>query len=211
MRFGRPRYSAKSTRQKQPSAHARARKKMENFELNICTYCPLNTAFDPKLAPLRRLFFINDYRYKYVCVYSTPLATINTWWNFRSFEEVAGPKVIIVNDKHVYAMVLGLNKLRDAMRNGERVGGSKFKSDALRPNVTRSCRIARLYFDSQQITLTLSDLDYLARIFNVVQQQLRDYIVALPYVLSYVTMALISVTYFGTAPNAIKHNDYPYL
>ena len=46
--------------------------------------------------------------------------------------------------------------------------------------------------------------------FNVVQQQLRDYIVAMPYVL-YVTTALGSVTYVEPAPNASTHINYPHL
>jgi len=46
---------------------------------------------------------------------------------------------------------------------------------------------------------------------NVVQQQLRDYIVATPDVLPYVTSALTSVTYFEPAPNASTHIHFPHL
>jgi len=52
---------------------------------------------------------------------------------------------------------------------------------------------------------------YHARIFNLMQQQLRDYIVAMRDVLSYVTTALTSVAFVETAPNASKRIDYPHL
>jgi len=98
-------------------------------------------------------------------------------------------KAIILNDEDVYAFVEGLAKMRDAVCSGEPIDG--FKSFAFRLNVTRSRRIPRIYLDSQYISLTLPDIEYLARIFNVVQQELRDYIVAMPNLLSYVTTALI--------------------
>ena len=55
--------------------------------------------------------------------------------------------------------------------------------------MTRSRLTPRLYVD---ISLTLKDIDYLSRMFSVVQQ-LPDYIVALQDVLPYVTASLTSV------------------
>jgi hypothetical protein len=77
--------------------------------------------------------------------------------------------------------------------------------------VTHSRCRARLYFDSQYISLTLQAIDYLSRIFSVVQQQLRDYIVTLQDVLLYVTETLISVTYVEPAPDASKNINFPHL
>jgi hypothetical protein len=74
--------------------------------------------------------------------------------------------------------------------------------------VTRSRRTARLYVDSQFISLTLQDIEYLSRIFNIVQQQLRDYIVALQDVLPFVTNTLTSVTYVEPSPDASKNVDF---
>ena len=95
----------------------------------------------------------------------------------------AGSKTIILNNKHVYFMAEGLPKLRHAMCSGEPVSCSECKSGAFRLNVTKSRRMARLYSDSQYISLTLPDIDYLAFMFTVMQQQLRNYIVAMPDVL----------------------------
>ena len=47
--------------------------------------------------------------------------------------------------------------------------------------------------------------------FNIVQQQLRDYIVALQDVLPFVTTTLTSVTYVQPAPDASKNVDFPHL
>jgi len=55
---------------------------MEQLEPNsICTYWPANPAFDPKRVLLRRLFFINEDRTKYVSVGFYPFATNYHWWN----------------------------------------------------------------------------------------------------------------------------------
>jgi hypothetical protein len=47
--------------------------------------------------------------------------------------------------------------------------------------------------------------------FNIVQQQLRDYIVALQDVLPFVTTTLSSVTYTKPSPDANKNVDFPHL
>jgi len=54
-------------------------------------------------------------------------------------------------------------------------------------------------------------MDNPVRVFHVIQQQLRIYIIALPDVLSYVTSSLILVSYFEPEPNASKKIDYPHL
>jgi len=115
-----------------------------------------------------------------------------------------GPKAIILSDEHFDALAEGLPKLRRAMCCGKHDCGSEFKSGFFRLNVTRSRRMARLYSDTQYISLTLQGIECLSRMFNVVQEQLRDYIVPILDVLSYVTTILNSVTYVDPAPNAIK-------
>jgi hypothetical protein len=72
--------------------------------------------------------------------------------------------------------------------------------------VTRS---RRLYVESQFISPTLLDIDHLSRMFSIVQQQLRDYIVQLQDVLPHVTATLTSVNYVNPAPDASKNKFYP--
>ena len=103
-------------------------------------------------------------------------------------------------------------KEREAMCSGETsFGGRRCESGAFKLNLTRSRRTARLYVDSLFISLTLQDIEYLSRMFGVVQQQLRDYIVTLQDVSPYVTATLTSVTYVETPPDAYKNILYPHL
>jgi len=88
----------------------------------------------------------------------------------------------------------------------------KCESGSLRLNTPRSCRaLARMYLGTEYICLTPLDLRYLARIFHVLQQYLRDFILALLDLLSYVTTALTSIVYKEPMLNASKHIDYHHL
>jgi len=60
-------------------------------------------------------------------------------------------------------------------------------------------------------SLTSLDPHYLARMFNIVLQQLRDYVLALPDLLSYVTTSLTSMVYVEPMPNASAHINYPHI
>jgi len=48
-------------------------------------------------------------------------------------------------------------------------------------------------------------------VFSVVQNQLRDYVVALHHVLHYVTAGLNSVQYVDPVPDASKNINFPFL
>ena len=91
------------------------------------------------------------------------------------------------------------------------LGGRRCDSGAFRLDSTRSRRKARLYVDSQLSSLNLQDIEYLSRMFSIVKQQLRDYIVAFQDVLPYVTATLTSVTYVEPAPEASKNKNFPRL
>jgi hypothetical protein len=123
-----------------------------------------------------------------------------------------GPKTLILSDEQVDAMEEALPMLWDALCSVETsVGGRRCESGAFRPDLTRSRRTARLYVESQFISLTLQDIDYISHMFIVVQQQLRDYIVALQNVLPYVTATLTLVNYVDPPPDADKNINYPHL
>jgi len=103
-----------------------------------------------------------------------------------------------------------LSTLRGDMCSGG-ARGCSCESGAIRLDVTRSGRTDRLYVDSQFISLTLQDIEYLSRMFNIVQKQFCDYIVALQDVLPFVTNTLTSVTYVEPSPDASKNVDYTHL
>jgi len=56
-----------------------------NAYSDICTYWTANPAFDSQGVLLRRLFFLNASKTKYVSVGFTPPVTISLWWNSVSY------------------------------------------------------------------------------------------------------------------------------
>ena len=70
---------------------------------------------------------------------------------------------------------------------------------------------ARLFLGTEYISLTQPDMDYLLRVFHILQQQLRVYLSVLLDVLSYVTSSSASTTYVDPAPNASTLINYPRL
>jgi len=160
---------------------------------------------------LRRLFFINEVRTKYVCRF-LPQTLALPLVEFGVVRIGSWPKTIILSDEQDYTMAVVLPKLRDAMCSGvETVCGTECKSGGFRLTITRCRRMAKLYLVSQYISLTVPDIDYLSRMFHVMQQQLRDYIVAMQDVLPYVSTALTSVTYVEPAPNTSININFPHL
>jgi len=90
---------------------------MEQLELtNICTYWPTNPAFNPKRVLLRRLFFINEDRTKYVSVGFYPARDSLPSWG-RSERRWA--VTLILSDELVDVVAEGLPMLRGAMCNGD--------------------------------------------------------------------------------------------
>jgi len=81
----------------------------------------------------------------------------------------------------------------------------KCESSTFRLHTTKRHGSARLFVGTEYITLSQPDMDYLVRVFHILQQQLRDYIIAFPDVLSYVTTSLTSVSYIQPIPNASKN------
>ena len=151
----------------------------------------------------RSPLFINEYRTKYVSVGLYPTRDYLPLVEFRVVRRDSGPKILI--DSELDAMKKALPMLRVAMCSGEPSTGSRScKSGAFRLDVTRSRRTARLYVEWHFIFLTLHDIDYLSCMFSVVQQQLRDYILALQDVLPYGTATLTAMTYVDPLLMLIK-------
>jgi hypothetical protein len=123
------------------SIRAARKQRIEQLEATICTYWPANPAFDPKRVLLRRLFFFNEDRTKYVSVGFYCARDYQTLVDFRVVRRDGGAKTIIINDDPICALAEGLPNLRDAMCSGEPARGW-CKSGAFRLNVTRSRRIA---------------------------------------------------------------------
>jgi len=112
-------------------------------------------------------------------------------------------------DEEVYTLAECLLKVHESMCKGE--GEPEVincESGGLRLSTPSSRRgLSRIYLGTDYICLTSLDL----RIFRVVQQHLRDYILAMADLLSFVAISLTSVVYEVPMPNACTHTDYPHL
>jgi len=180
----------------------------------ICTYWAANPASDPQIVLLRRLFFLNASKNNYVTVSFYPARGYLPLVEFGDIRS-CGPKAIILADEQVYTLAQCLPDFADSMcKEGKEVVPPTIKceSDNFRLGMPiRRRGLTRLYVDSEYICLTSLDQHYLARMFNIVHQQMPDYVAALPDLLSYVTMSLASVVYVEPMPNASAHINYPHL
>ena len=126
-----------------------------------------------------------------------------------------GSKAIILTDDQVYTLAQCLPAIADGIcKEGKEVGTPVMKCESskfpLGMPKRRRC-LTRLYVGSDYICLTSLDLHYLAQMFNIVHQQMRDYVFALSDLLSYVTMSLTSVVYVAPMPNVSAHINYPHI
>jgi hypothetical protein len=159
-------------------------------------------AFDPNRVLLRRIFFIDGVKTKYVSVGFYPTRDYQPLLEFGTIRR-GGSKTIILTSEHVDRLAERLHEASDPCESGS-VSGGNFR-------LTRNrCGAAKLYLNTQYRSLTSQDLRNLARMFHIVQKQLRDYIIAMPDVLSYVT-TLTSTSYTEPAPNASQHINYPHV
>jgi len=182
----------------------------EQLPSDICTYWPVNPAFDPKRVLLRRMFFVNEDKTKYVSVGFYPARDYQLLVEFGAIRR-GGSKSLILADEQVAALADCLPAIRDSMCvAGDRVV-IKCESGNFRLHTPKRHGSARLFVGTKYISLTQPDIVYLLRDFPILQQQLRDYIIALPDVLSYVTSSLASTSFFEPQANASTNIDYPQL
>ena len=126
----------------------------------------------------------------------------------------SGSKAIVLTDEQVYTLAQCLPTIADAMcKEGKEVTPViNCESGNFRLGTPkRSHGLTSLYVGSEYICLKSMDLHYLTRMFNIVHLQLSYYVLALPDLLSYVTMSLTSVVYVEPMPNASTIINYPHL
>jgi len=107
---------------------------------------------------LRSLFFINEDRTKYVSVGFYVARDYLPLFEFGVLRRAGGSKTLILGDELLDALAETQPTLRGYMCSGG-AGGCRFESGTFRPNVTRSGRTARLFVDSQLVSLTLQDIE----------------------------------------------------
>jgi len=177
---------------------------------NVCTYWPPNPAFNPKRVLLRRMFFINEDKTKYVSVGYYPARDYQPLVEFGAIRRGVSKCLILAYDQ-LAALADCLPSIRDSMCvGGDRVvikcEGGNFRIHTLKRHGS-----PRLFVGTEYISLTQPDMDYLVQVFPILKQQLRYYISALPGVLSYVTSSLASTSFVEPPLNASTLINYPLL
>ena len=160
--------------------------------------------FYPTRVLLRRAFFVNEERSKYVSVGFYP---------YRDYEvlvEFGGQryKPIALTEQHVLTMAENLPLICKAMCGGEHY---TCNDDTFRLTTTGYYRIAIMYLDKQYRSFKLTELQYLTNILHVVRKPQTMYFLVLPDVMAYGTAALISTEYVAPAPNASSYAHYEWL
>jgi len=90
----------------------------EQLPSDICTYWPANPAFDPKRVLLRRMFFINQNKTKYVSVSFYPARDYQPQVEFGAIRR-GRSKSIILTDEQFDTFADYLPAIRDSMCVGE--------------------------------------------------------------------------------------------
>jgi len=178
----------------------------------ICTYWAAYPAFDPQRMLLRRLFSINANKTKYVSFWFYPARDYLALVEFGVMRS-CGSKSIFLTGEQVYTLAQCLPTFADAIcKEGKEEKPIKWESVSFRLNTPMSRRgLTRLYLGTEYKFLTPLYLHYFAWEFNIVHHKLRDYVLVLPDILSYVKMSFTSIVYLEPMPKANTHINYPHL
>ena len=156
---------------------------------------------------LRRVFFVNEDRTKYVSVGFYPARDYQLLVEFGAVKRNKTVVLILV-DQYVATLAAILPSICESMCANKpyvHIDGD------FRLTATRAGGIARKYLHDDYISLTLAELRHLSAMFHVVQKQLDAYNHAMAVVLTYATAALSSATYVEPAPRASRQVAYPHL
>jgi len=176
----------------------------EQLPSDMCTYWPANPTFDPKRVLLRRMFFINEEK-KSTCLSASILhAIINPWWNSAPFGgEGPSPSFSPTKKSLRWWTVcpLYVTPCVSAWTVSSSARVATFVCTPPRGTGRPGCLWARN---------TQPDMDYLLRVFPILQQVARLYY-DLARLLSHVTLSLASTSFVEPQDNASTNIDYPHL
>jgi len=152
-----------------PGAKLPALRQLQEGELeqlptinDVCTYWPPNPAYDPKRVLLRRMFFINEDKTKYVS---------NSYYTARDYQPLVDFDAIRWGGSE--CLILAVENVA-SIRNSMCVGGDrvviKCESGNFRVHTPRGHGSARPFVATEYLSLTQPDMDYPVRIFHILQQ-----------------------------------------
>jgi hypothetical protein len=171
---------------------------------DACTFLEetISPLFDPNRVLLRRVFFINQEKTRYVSVGFYPAQ------NYQPLVEFGGSRIkpITLNEKQVSTLAVHLPRLYQELCNS---GGFHVKVDEdFAISTTASNNVARFTMSGQRIQLKIAELRYLKDMFYIVQNQLTHYISALPDLMTYVTQVIGSTEFVNPGINMSPNISY---
>jgi len=199
-------YLAMSARKRlHPSPVGEPESKRKAPDFDTCNFFveAVNPAFDLNRFLLRRVFFINEEKTRYVSVGFSPTR------NYQPLVEFRGSKIkpiILTDPEQVATMAECLRRICEAMCDN---GLFAWSHGAFRLNTTGSYRITRLYIEKHYISPKCQEMRYLLNMIYIVQNHFNSYITALPDIVTYLISALSSDTYVEPPATASKWILYP--
>jgi hypothetical protein len=174
-------------------------------EFDTCNYYSesVGQTFDHQRALLRRVFFLNKDKSKYVSVGFYPALDYQPLVEFRGKQY----KPIFITPDIVESLAQHLLRMCNSMCGNEHYA---FREGLFRLTTIGTLNAARMYFDKHYLHFNLAELQYLERISPVVSTQLKAYDKATPIVKTYVISALGTVTFVepaSTANNSILYKQ----
>jgi hypothetical protein len=153
---------------------------------------------------LRRIFFIDCDWTRYVSVGYYPSR------NYAVLVEFGGSsfKPIVLTEANVRNLAEQLPTLCEKMCSDEKY---QCENGNFKLFTTRTYRTTRLKLDNNYIVYKLNDLQYLLRIFYVIQNQQINYLEAMPEIMDYAVHAFTATVYVEAPVNANKYIVYPQL
>jgi hypothetical protein len=166
----------------------------------------IGPALDPNRALMRRIFFLNENKNRYVSIAFYPTML------YVPMVEFGGSKTapIRLSEQQLAVLVEHLPRLCDALNaNGHYTSGIRDDGFSI---ITTTFRAAKMCLDRHtHITFKLQDLRYLDYIMPIVVGQLARYTSAMADVMTYALSAMSSVDYIEPLPAYSKNILYPQL
>jgi hypothetical protein len=154
-------------------------------EFDTCNYYneSVGLKFDPQRVLLRRVFFLIRDRSKYVSVGFYPALDYQPLLEFGGSQN----KPIFMTPDVAESLSQHLPRVCNSMCGNEHYA---FREGLFRLTTIGTLKTARMYFDKHYLHFELVELQYLDKIFPIVNNQLKAYVKATPDVKTYVISAL---------------------
>ena len=173
--------------------------------VDACIYLEGQLLFDPNKVLLRRVFFQDPEKTKYIFVGFYPAR------NYQPLVEIGSPKSapIILTDQHVKTLSDHLPGQIDALWRGDfyNVMDGEFAMHSASPFNTAILTVGKKK-NRRSVLIKLNDLRYLAYIFPLVENQLAKYTEAMPDVMNFVLATLNSTSSVDPPANASNNVLY---